>query len=62
MSQNSNVKRVVSKQTKLLFIAFGAASIASICIVYSEGPDRAFSSIPKANSGAQLSTPARLAK
>jgi hypothetical protein len=26
-------KRVVSKQTKLLFIGFGAASIAAACIV-----------------------------
>ena len=26
-------KRVVSKQTKLLFIAFGALSIATMCIV-----------------------------
>ena len=31
-------KRVVSKQTKLLFIAFGAASIAMICIVAAAEP------------------------
>ena len=30
-------KRVVSKQTKLLFIGFGAASIATACIVAGTG-------------------------
>ena len=34
MSQSIASKRVVSKQTKLLFIAFGAASIALVCLVY----------------------------
>ena len=32
--EETGTKRVVSKQTKLLFIAFGAAGIAIVCLVY----------------------------
>ena len=34
--KTNNVKRVVSKRTKLLFIGFGAASIATASIVCAE--------------------------
>ena len=34
MSDENTTKRVTSKHTKRLFIAFGAASIAAVCVVY----------------------------
>ena len=44
MSQSTQPeKRVVSKRTKLLFIAFGAMSIATASIVASAEMDREFS-------------------
>ncbi len=43
-------KRVVSKQTKLLFIAFGAASIAMVCIVTAAEMDAADANASKPNA------------
>ena len=61
MSEIVTPKRVVSKQTKLLFIAFGAASIASVCIVYT-APDREALIARRANAEIRLATPAQPAK
>lgn len=43
-------KRVVSKRTKLLFIAFGAASIAMVCIVTAAEMDGADANTSKPNA------------
>ena len=40
-------KRIVSKRTKLLFIGFGAMSIAAVCVVYSNEADRALRAKPQ---------------
>jgi hypothetical protein len=40
-------KRVVSKKTKLLFIAFGAMGIAAVCVVYSGDVDRMLNGAPR---------------
>ena len=62
MSQDIKPKRVVSRQTKALFIAFGAASIASLCIVYTDEPDGATSYANRANPAVRNVTPAQPAK
>ncbi len=55
-------KRVVSKRTKLLFIAFGAASIATICIVNAEEPNDADTRVSTPQAIVHSTAPTHTAK
>jgi len=61
-TDQNGTKRVVSKQTKLLFIAFGAASIATVCVVYREDSAEAAFASAKVNPAISHVAPAHAAK
>jgi hypothetical protein len=55
-------QRVVSKRTKKLFVGFGAAGIATVCIVAAAEMNDRDSRIPRSNPIVRPAAPAQPAK